>query len=332
MKVRVLLFLVVAACLLRSATAVEAAPIVQLKTLTQDGAEAIVAAAKKAALELESPIYKPAKTKMHIHVLGREGTLMAASQTLGAWPGSADIAGRKARTSWFFKLPTSAIGDLSRSDKGKAPLYAIEVSNTGLITFPGGQPLFAEDGQLVGSIGVSGDTVEADDQVAKAGVEALKKNAAAIVSVPSISQSAAEAVVAAAKAKAAELESPIYKPAKTKMHIHVIGIEGTLLAGTQADNAWPGSYDIATKKAKTALLFKLPTSTIGDLSRPDKGKGAPLYGIELSNNGLITFPGGQPIFDNAGNCVGAIGVSGDTVEADDEVAKAGVEAFKKLLK
>jgi len=40
---------------------------------------------------------------------------------------------------------------------------------------------------------------------------------AAIVSVPSISQAGAEAVVAAAKAKAAELESPIYKPAKTAM-------------------------------------------------------------------------------------------------------------------
>jgi uncharacterized protein GlcG (DUF336 family) len=307
--------------------------VIQLKTLTQDGAEAIVAAAKKAALEMESPIYKPAKTKMHIHVLGREGTLMASSQTQGAWPGSDDIAGKKAKTSWLFKLPTRTIGELSRPEMAaKGPLYAIEISNGGLITFPGGLPLFSDDGQLVGSIGVSGDTVDADEAVAKAGVEALKKLPNAIIAAPSLTQSAAEVIVAAAKAKALTLESPIYKPAKTKMHVHVIGLEGTLLAATQADNAWPGSDDIATKKAKTALSFKLPTRVIGELSRSELKDKGPLYGIELSNGGLISFPGGLPLMDDKGNCVGAIGVSGDTVDMDEEVAKAGVEAFKKLFK
>jgi uncharacterized protein GlcG (DUF336 family) len=324
----------VVACLVSCLSLIAAdAPVVTYKTLTQEGAEAVAAAAKDAAAKLESPIYKPAKTKMHVHVIGREGTLLAATQALGAWPGSSDIATRKARTSWFFKLPTRVIGELSRPElKDKGPLYAIEVSNGGLITFPGGLPLTSDDGQLVGAIGVSGDTVDMDEQVAKAGVEALKKLPAAIVSLPGLSQSGAEAILAAAKAKAAELESPIYKPAKTKMHIHVIGVEGTLLAGTQADNAWPGSYDIATKKAKTSLLFKLPTRVIGELSRPELKDKGPLYGIELSNGGLITFPGGLPIMDAAGNCVGAIGVSGDTVDKDEEVAKAGVEAFKALLK
>jgi uncharacterized protein GlcG (DUF336 family) len=37
----------------------------------------------------------------------------------------------------------------------------------------------------------------------------------------------------------------------------------------------------------------MATGQLGKLSQPGK----PLYGIELSNNGLITFPGGLPIVD-----------------------------------
>ena len=308
------------------------APIVTYKTLTQSAAEAIVAAAKEAASKLESLVYKPAKTKMHIHVIGREGTLMAATQALGAWPGSDDIAARKARTAWYFKLPTRVIGELSRSEmKAKGPLYGIEHSNAGLITFPGGLPLITADGELCGAIGVSGDAVDADEQVASAGVEAFKQLKNAVVDIPSLSRAGADVIVAAAKAKAAQVQSGVYN-ARTKMHIHVIGVECTILAASQADNSWPGSDDIATKKARTAWCFKLPTRTIGELSRPEMAAKGPLYGIEFSNGGLISFPGGLPIMDAAGNCIGAIGVSGDVVDNDEEVAKAGVEAFQALIK
>ena len=50
------------------------------------------------------------------------------------------------------------------------------------------------------------------------------------------------------------------------------------------------------------------------------------YGIEHSNNGLITFPGGIPIKDKSGKTIGAIGVSGSTVDDDHEVAEAGASA------
>lgn len=305
-----------------------------LPTLTQEAAEQIVAAAKAKAGELESPIYKPAKTKMHVYVLGREGTLLASTQANGAWPGSADIAQRKARTAWFFKLPTRTIGELSRTDKAaKGPLYGIEVSNGALITFPGGLPIFNEGGALVGAIGVSGDTVDMDEEVAKAGVAKAKElGEKGLGKVPTLTQAGAAGILHAAIKKAAATDSDVYTGKKTKMHIYVLGREGTVLAASQADDAWPGSADIAQRKARTAWLFKLPTGTIGDLSRLDKEAKAPLYGIELSNTGLITFPGGLPIMDEKGELVGAIGVSGDSVGKDHEVAQAGVDAFKAQKK
>jgi uncharacterized protein GlcG (DUF336 family) len=58
------------------------------------------------------------------------------------------------------------------------------------------------------------------------------------------------------------------------------------------------------------------------LSQP----GQALYNIEHSNAGLISFPGGISIKSDDGNVIGAIGVSGSTVEDDHAVAKAGLAA------
>jgi uncharacterized protein GlcG (DUF336 family) len=67
----------------------------------------------------------------------------------------------------------------------------------------------------------------------------------------------------------------------------------------------------------------MATGELGKLSQP----GNPLFGIEHSNDGLITFPGGLPIVDEDGVLVGAIGVSGSSVENDHEVAAAGVKVL-----
>lgn len=105
-----------------------------------------------------------------------------------------------------------------------------------------------------------------------------------------------------------------------KSCIAVLDSGGNLKSFTRMDDAWVGSIDIAIKKAKTACYFAMPSGEIGKLSLPS----SPLYGIEHSNDGLITFPGGLPIVDDEGILIGAIGVSGDTVENDHIVAQAGV--------
>jgi len=108
---------------------------------------------------------------------------------------------------------------------------------------------------------------------------------------------------------------------KTKMCIAVVDSGANLKAFVRMDDAWVGSIDIAIKKAKTAVYFGMPTGEIGKLSQPTNS----LYGIEHSNQGLITFPGGLPIVDEDGVLVGAIGVSGSSVENDHAVAEAGVK-------
>ena len=128
---------------------------------------------------------------------------------------------------------------------------------------------------------------------------------------------AAERIVAAAKKKAAEIN--------TKMDIAVVDAGGNLKAFARMDGAWLGSIDIAQRKARTARWFDMDTGEIGKLSQP----GGPLFGIEHSNGGLITFPGGVPLKNGRGEMVGAIGVSGSTVENDHAVAAAGAAARGK---
>ena len=115
------------------------------------------------------------------------------------------------------------------------------------------------------------------------------------------------------------------KAIKTKMDIAVVDAGCNLKAFARMDGAWQGSIDIAIKKARTARFFDMATGEIGKLSQP----GGPLFNIEHSNGGLITFPGGVPIADSDGTIIGAIGVSGSTVENDHAVAEAGAQAVSK---
>ena len=125
----------------------------------------------------------------------------------------------------------------------------------------------------------------------------------------------AEKIVAAAKKKAVEI--------KTLMNIAVVDAGGNLKAFLRMDGSWIGSIDISIRKARTARLFDMNTGEIGKLSQP----GGPLFGIEHSNGGLITFPGGIPLKDAHGNVVGAIGISGSAVENDHAVASAGAASL-----
>ena len=97
-------------------------------------------------------------------------------------------------------------------------------------------------------------------------------------------------------------------------NIAVVDPSGQLVAFLRMDNAYLGSVDISIKKAKTVALFNglFPSSGLLNSSQP----GGSLFGIEETNDGLVVFGGGQPIFDHDGYFIGAVGVSGGTVPQD----------------
>ncbi|WP_080241677.1 GlcG/HbpS family heme-binding protein [Spirosoma rigui] len=124
----------------------------------------------------------------------------------------------------------------------------------------------------------------------------------------------AQVALEAARQKAQELG--------LKMNIALVDAGANLTAFARMDGAWLGSVDISMRKARTARYFDMPTGELGKLSQP----GGSLFNIEHSNGGLITFPGGLPLL-SGGEVIGAIGVSGSTVENDHIVAQAGVDAL-----
>ena len=91
------------------------------------------------------------------------------------------------------------------------------------------------------------------------------------------------------------------------------------------DDAYIASYDIAFNKAFTSASLKISTAELSKLSGP----GQPLYGIQNTNEGkIVIFGGGEPLKRN-GRIVGALGVSGGTLEQDTYLAAYGREIFEQ---
>ncbi|WP_346761215.1 GlcG/HbpS family heme-binding protein [Agaribacillus aureus] len=107
------------------------------------------------------------------------------------------------------------------------------------------------------------------------------------------------------------------------VNIAIVDAGANLKAFLRMDGSYLGSIDVAIKKAKTARYFNAPTGEIGKIAQP----GEAIYNIEHSNDGLITFPGGMPIKDKKGIIIGAIGISGGTIEQDHDIATGAAESI-----
>jgi len=107
------------------------------------------------------------------------------------------------------------------------------------------------------------------------------------------------------------------------INIAIVDAGANLKSFLRMDGSYLGSIDVAIKKAKTARYFNIPTEELGKIAQP----GEAIYNIEHSNGGLITFPGGVPIKDKQGTIIGAIGISGGTIEQDRDIAKAAAQSI-----
>ncbi|MBV7395869.1 GlcG/HbpS family heme-binding protein [Mameliella sediminis] len=108
------------------------------------------------------------------------------------------------------------------------------------------------------------------------------------------------------------------------INIAVVDSAAHLAGFERMDGAVLGAIDVAQKKARTAALFQTDSLTLGAGARPD---GA-IYTLENTNGGMISFGGGVVLYDAEGRFIGAVGVAGATVEADETIAQAAAAALR----
>jgi uncharacterized protein GlcG (DUF336 family) len=126
----------------------------------------------------------------------------------------------------------------------------------------------------------------------------------------------AETIIEACKAEAVSAGQP--------MNIAVVDDGGNLVAFAAMDDTKLVGENISQRKALTAVMFQADTRDLVPLVQP----GAPLYGIESTNDGkLVIFGGGVLLRTPDGRIAGGVGVSAGSVEEDHQVAEAGRKAF-----
>ena len=106
--------------------------------------------------------------------------------------------------------------------------------------------------------------------------------------------------------------------------IAVCNPEGNPVAVHVMDGAFLVSYEVAVKKAYTAVAVKMSTMELSALCQP----GGTFYGLQALDK-VITFGGGIPLYHD-GVIVGGLGVSGGTGEEDHDLALYGAAVFQTM--
>jgi uncharacterized protein GlcG (DUF336 family)/mannose-6-phosphate isomerase-like protein (cupin superfamily) len=133
------------------------------KSLTLDGAERVIAAAKAHAAQVKAP-------GGVIAVVDAGGNLMALERLDGTFAAGANISIGKARTAVLFQKPTKVFEEII--NKGRTAMAALPDSF--FTPLQGGIPVVL-DGQIIGGVGVSGaSSATQDEELAIAGAEAAK--------------------------------------------------------------------------------------------------------------------------------------------------------------
>ncbi|KAL6704943.1 hypothetical protein ACN47E_007488 [Coniothyrium glycines] len=133
--------------------------------LTLAGARIALAAAEARAQELKVP--------MNIAIMDNACHLLAFARMDGAKFTSVDIALNKAFTAAGHRAPTSVYKEAVWPG---GPAFGINHSNGGrFTTIAGGVPV-VKDGAVVGAVGCSTGTPSQDEDVARAGVEAVERS------------------------------------------------------------------------------------------------------------------------------------------------------------
>ena len=106
------------------------------------------------------------------------------------------------------------------------------------------------------------------------------------------------------------------------MAIAIVDGGGFLVYFERLQNTQLASVDLAIEKAKTSALFRRPTKVFQE-ALATGGDGLRVLGLK----GAMPNAGGVPIIVD-GKIIGAVGISGGSVEQDAQVATAGANALK----
>jgi glc operon protein GlcG len=138
-------------------------------------------------------------------------------------------------------------------------------------------------------------------------------SAVELVNQPVLTLAAAQQVAAAAQAKAQAAGWPCV--------IAVTDNAGLPILLIRMDRAAvPAGVELAPGKARTAALFRRPSGVLEDAINGQRP-------AAITARGFVLMRGGLPLVVD-GQTVGAIGVSADTPQHDEEIAQAGVAALK----
>lgn len=124
-----------------------------------------------------------------------------------------------------------------------------------------------------------------------------------------------------AKALTEKIEKEVERRGK-KAVIAICNEQGNPVSVHVMDGAYLVSFDVAVKKAYTAVALKMPTIKLAELVKP----GATFYG--LSGDKIITIGGGVPL-ERDGKVIGGLGVSGGTGEEDNSLCEYALSVFDK---
>jgi len=137
-----------------------AAQLATTKALTADAVKAVLTAAEAKA--------RANSWNVSIAVVDPAGDLLGFLKLDGAATGTVQIAQGKARTSARFGRPSKVYAD--RITENQLNFLSVD----GVVALQGGLPIVV-DGRVIGAVGVSGVTSQQDEEVAAAGIAAIKQ-------------------------------------------------------------------------------------------------------------------------------------------------------------
>ena len=248
------------------------------KTLTLQGAERVIAAAKAEAQKVQAP-------GGVIAVVDDGGNLMALERLDGTFSAGANISVGKARTAVMFKKPTRFFEELiNSSGKGRTVMTALE-NFTPLI---GGIPITV-DGQIVGGVGVSGAaSADQDEKLAIAGSNALTPEAGAM----------------SASGEVSYFDKSKVDAAFAQGSVLLDGSNGRNYMVHASRREKPGQAEIHTKDADVIYVLQGSATFItggeavdGKTIAPDEIRGSSINGGEtrkIAKGDVIIVPHGVP--------------------------------------